>query len=61
MTVRLLLVDDDDLVRTGLKMILESDADLAVVGEAARRLPASVSEDTQNPCFKKSPARLCSP
>ena len=43
MTVRLLLVDDDDLVRTGLKMILESDADLDVVGETA-----SVVVDYQN-------------
>ena len=35
MTVRVLLVDDDDLVRVGLKVILDSDADLEVVGEAS--------------------------
>ena len=35
MTVRLLLVDDDDLVRTGLKMILETEAEFEIVGEAA--------------------------
>lgn len=35
MTIRLLLVDDDDLVRTGLKMIIESDSEFDVVGEAA--------------------------
>jgi DNA-binding NarL/FixJ family response regulator len=33
-TVRVLLVDDDALVRTGLRMILSSADDLAVVGEA---------------------------
>lgn len=31
---RLLLVDDDELVRTGLRMILDAEADLEVVGEA---------------------------
>ncbi len=35
MTIKLLLVDDDDLVRTGLKMIIESDPELDVIGEAA--------------------------
>lgn len=34
MTIRLFLVDDDDLVRMGLRMILESDEELEVVGEA---------------------------
>lgn len=33
--VRVLLADDDPLVRAGLRMILASTADLAVVGEAA--------------------------
>jgi DNA-binding NarL/FixJ family response regulator len=32
--LRLLLVDDDVLVRSGLRVILESEADLTVVGEA---------------------------
>ncbi|MCH7734673.1 MAG: response regulator, partial [Chloroflexi bacterium] len=49
MTVRLLLVDDDDLVRTGLKMILESDADLDVVGEAANGVEALAMLDRLNP------------
>ena len=34
MTVRVLLVDDQALVRTGFRMILESEPDLRVVGEA---------------------------
>ncbi|PXY19107.1 response regulator transcription factor [Prauserella muralis] len=35
MTIGVLLVDDEQLVRTGLRTILESEPDLAVVGEAA--------------------------
>jgi DNA-binding NarL/FixJ family response regulator len=34
MTIRLLVVDDETLVRTGLRMILSSEADLEVIGEA---------------------------
>jgi DNA-binding NarL/FixJ family response regulator len=33
--VRVLLVDDDDLMRAGLKAVLSSDAGIEVVGEAA--------------------------
>jgi DNA-binding NarL/FixJ family response regulator len=33
--IRVLLVDDEELVRTGLRMILESQPDIEVVGEAA--------------------------
>ena len=35
MTIRVLVADDQDLVRTGLKMILDAQPDIAVVGEAA--------------------------
>ena len=35
MTIRVLLVDDEDLIRTGLRMILEAEEDFEVVGEAA--------------------------
>jgi DNA-binding NarL/FixJ family response regulator len=36
----LLLVDDQELVRTGLRMILDAEADLTVVGEAADGIEA---------------------
>jgi DNA-binding NarL/FixJ family response regulator len=35
MTIRVLLADDQELVRIGFRMILETQADLEVVGEAA--------------------------
>lgn len=35
MALRVLIVDDDALVRTGLRMVLSSDPELQVVGEAA--------------------------
>ncbi|UUU19567.1 response regulator [Streptomyces sp. DSM 40750] len=35
MTIRVLLADDQTLVRTSFRMIIESDPDLEVVGEAA--------------------------
>lgn len=33
--IRLLLVDDHEVVRSGLRMLLENEADLAIVGEAS--------------------------
>ena len=35
MTIRVLVVDDEELVRTGLRMILDAEDDLTVVGTAA--------------------------
>lgn len=35
MTVRIVIADDEDLVRTGLRVILETEPGLTVVGEAA--------------------------
>ncbi len=49
MTVRLLLVDDDDLVRTALKMILESEPEFEIVGEASNGVEALPMADTLNP------------
>ena len=34
MTIRLLIVDDQELVRTGFRLFLETQDDLEVVGEA---------------------------
>jgi two-component system, NarL family, response regulator LiaR len=50
MTIRILLADDHAVVRQGLKMFLELDADLEVVGEAengeqAVRLASSLNPD----------------
>ncbi|HLI36371.1 MAG TPA: response regulator transcription factor, partial [Streptosporangiaceae bacterium] len=51
MTIRVVLVDDQELVRTGFRMVLDAQQDMTVVGEAAdglaavdlaRRLPADV-------------------
>jgi DNA-binding NarL/FixJ family response regulator len=42
MTIRVLVADDHDLVRTGLKMILDAQPDVDVVGEAANGRDAVV-------------------
>jgi len=35
MTIRVVVADDQDLIRTGLKMILDAQPDIEVIGEAA--------------------------
>ena len=40
MTIRIILVDDQELVRTGFRMVLEAQPDMTVVGEAADGLAA---------------------
>ncbi|PPK66713.1 response regulator transcription factor [Actinokineospora auranticolor] len=46
MTATVLLVDDEDLIRTGLRMIIDTEPDLRVVGEAAdgAEVPALVAD-----------------
>ncbi len=40
MSIRIALVDDQELVRTGFRMVLDAQADMTVVGEAADGLGA---------------------
>ena len=35
MSIRVVIADDQELIRTGFRMILDSEDDLEVVGEAA--------------------------
>ena len=49
MTIRLILVDDDAPIRIALKMLLESDADLEVVGEASNGVEALAVVDQLKP------------
>ena len=47
--IRVLLVDDHDLVREGLKAMLRHQEDLTVVGEAASGAEAIVEADRTKP------------
>src|SRR5690349_2468152 len=47
--VRVLIVDDDPLVRTGLAMIISGSADLTVVGEAADGTEVAAAVDAYAP------------
>src|SRR5262245_4867756 len=47
--VRVLLVDDDDLMRAGLKAVLSSDAGVEVVGEAGDGRDAVVQARALHP------------
>ena len=49
MSIRVLLVDDEELVRTGLRMILEAEADITVVGEAIDGGQAVEKSDRMEP------------
>jgi DNA-binding NarL/FixJ family response regulator len=49
MTVRVLIVDDDDLMRAGLKSVLASDESVHVVGEAADGSEAVSSTRSSRP------------
>jgi DNA-binding NarL/FixJ family response regulator len=49
MSARVLLVDDQALVRTGFRMILEREPDLLVVGEAADGLEALELAEREQP------------
>ena len=49
MSLRVLLVDDEELVRTGLRMILEAEEDIEVVGEAVDGGQAVDKSDSLSP------------
>ncbi len=49
MTIRLLLVDDHAVVRSGLRMLLESESDVEIVGEAGTAHEALESAKTLQP------------
>jgi YesN/AraC family two-component response regulator len=47
--VRVLVVDDDPLVRTGLAMIIRGSPDLTVAGEAADGADVAAAVDAHTP------------
>ena len=47
--IKILLVDDNEVVREGLKSILEPQADIEVVGEAVDGLDAVIKAQELNP------------
>ena len=49
MTIRVVLVDDQALVRTGFRMILDETGDIEVVGEAADGAPPSTWSPARRP------------
>ena len=52
-TIRLILVDDHDVVRTGLKTFLEKQPGLQVVGEAGSGDQAiAIAEKSQPGCHR---------
>ena len=49
MSIRVLLVDDQSLIRTGFRMILDAEEDIEVVGESADGTQAIASVNRFNP------------
>src|SRR5215831_7298368 len=47
--IRILLVDDHAVVRAGLRMIIQSRAGMAIVGEAGNRLDALALAGSESP------------
>lgn len=49
MTLRLVIADDEDLVRSGIRMIVEQHPDMQVVGEATNGIEAVKQVRSRNP------------
>jgi two-component system response regulator NreC len=49
MTIRLFLVDDHELVRTGLRMLLENESDVEILGEAGTAADAIKAVEELSP------------
>ena len=49
MTIRVLLADDEAMIRTGLRMVLEAESEIEVVGEAADGAQAVTAAATLRP------------
>src|SRR5215510_3466986 len=47
--IRILIVDDHLLVRTGLRMLIENESDMTVVGQAATRTEALALAASEQP------------
>ena len=47
--IRILIADDQELVRTGFRVVLDAEPDLEVVGEAADGLAALDAAETLRP------------
>lgn len=49
MTIKVLIADDEELVRTGLRMILDAEPDIQVIGEAGNGVAALEEVERLNP------------
>ena len=52
MSIRVVIADDQELIRTGFRMILDSEDDLEVVGEASTgREAVALARETASPTW----------
>ena len=56
MTIRVLICDDQALVRDGFRMILNAEEDIDVIGEAADGVPSSTTSTSTASESKRSVA-----
>ena len=58
MKTRLLLVDDHAVIRFGLRMLLENESDLEIVGEAENAAEALARVQPERPGRREGMARM---